>query len=135
MRAHPNVISLFAERKHPLSSVEALRPMEFALDVLKRTGLRDEEVVRTFRIFGAYIMGFVLMEAGHMMSGIGGGADGTESPTSAEIAALLPAGEVPSFVSLLPHLLTCDTDENFEFGLELIIAGIQARLAAARATT
>jgi AcrR family transcriptional regulator len=126
MRAHPNVIALFAERKHPMSSIDALRPMEFALDLLKRTGLPDDEVVRTFRIFGAYIMGFVLMEQGHMLSGVGGG----EQPDADEVAALLDAEQVPSFVSLLPHLVSCDTDENFDFGLELLIAGIGSRIAA-----
>src|SRR3954471_6764949 len=126
MRAHPNVIALFAERKHPLSSVDALRPMEFALDVLKRTGLPDDEVVRTFRIFGAYIMGFVLMEQGNMMSGVGG----AERPSPEDVEALLDANEVPSFVSLLPHLISCDTDENFDFGLELLVAGIRSRISA-----
>jgi AcrR family transcriptional regulator len=129
LRAHPNVISLFAERKHPLSSVDALRPMEFALNTLKRSGLSDADTVRAFRVFGGYIMGFVLMEAGNMMSGVGG----QESPTPAEVAALLPRDQVPSFVELLPHLATCDTDDNFDFGLELIIAGIQARLGSASA--
>jgi hypothetical protein len=49
------------------------------------------------------------------------------------VAALLPRDQVPSFVELLPHLATCDTDDNFDFGLELIIAGIQARLGSAPA--
>jgi AcrR family transcriptional regulator len=129
MRAHPNVISRFAERKHPLASVDALRPMEFALDTLTRSGLSDADTVRAFRVFGGYIMGFVLMEVGNMMSGVGG----EESPTPAEVAALLPRDQVPSFVELLPHLTQCDPDENFDFGLELIIAGIQARLGGAAA--
>jgi AcrR family transcriptional regulator len=128
MRAHPNVIGLFAERKHPLSSVDALRPMEFALDTLKRSGLSDADTVKAFRVFGGYIMGFVLMEAGNMMSGVGG----EETPTPAQAAALLPVDQVPSFVAMLPHLTECDPDENFDFGLELIIAGIQARLEAGK---
>ena len=126
LRSHPNVIALFAERKHPMSSVAGLRPMEFALDVIRRTGLSDDEVVRTFRVFGGYIMGFVLMEQGNMLSGVGG----AEKPTASDVAALLDANEVPCFVSLLPHLVDCDTDENFDFGLELLIAGIRSRIAA-----
>jgi AcrR family transcriptional regulator len=126
LRAHPNVIALFAERKNPPSSVQALRPMEFALDVLKRTGLPDADVVRAFRVFGGYIMGFVLMEQSNMLTGVGG----VEQRTPAEIAALLDEEQVPAFASLLPHLVSCDTDENFEFGLELLIAGIRSRIAA-----
>src|SRR5436190_3270941 len=126
LRSHPNVIALFAERKHAPSSVAALRPMEFALAVLQRTGLSDDEVVRTFRVFGGYILGFVLMEEGNMLSGVGG----VDKPTPADVAALLDTDEVPSFVSLLPQLVECDTDENFDFGLELLIAGIRSRIAA-----
>ncbi|MFL5767139.1 MAG: TetR/AcrR family transcriptional regulator [Actinomycetota bacterium] len=126
LRSHPNVIALFAERKHPMTSVAALRPMEFALDVFKRTGLSDDEVVRTFRVFGGYIMGFVLMEQGKMMSGVGD----AQTPAPADVAALLDSNEVPSFVSLLPQLVNCNTDENFDFGLELLIAGIRSRIAA-----
>ena len=126
LRAHPNVVSLFAERKHPVSSVEALRPIEFALDVFKRTGLSDDEVVRTFRVFGGYIMGFVLMEQGNLISGVGG----AETPAPGDVAAMLDTDEVPNFVTLIPHLEACDTDENFDFGLELLIAGIRSRIGA-----
>jgi AcrR family transcriptional regulator len=126
LRAHPNVIALFAERKHPLSSIDALRPMEFALDVLRRSGLPDAEVVNAFRVLGGYIMGFVMIETGKMMSGMGGEQDATRE----DVEEILPAGEVPNFLALLPHLGACQPDQNFDFGLELIISGIEARVAA-----
>jgi Tetracyclin repressor-like, C-terminal domain len=125
LRAHPNVIALFAERKHPLSSIDALRPMEFALDVLRRSGLPDAEVVNAFRVLGGYIMGFVMIETGKMMSGMGGEQDATRE----DVEEIL-AGEVPNFLALLPHLGACEPGQNFDFGLELIISGIEARVAA-----
>jgi AcrR family transcriptional regulator len=126
LRAHPNVIALFAERKHPLSSIDALRPMEFALDVLRRSGLPDAEVVNAFRVLGGYIMGFVMIETGKMMSGMGGEQDATRE----DVAELVPADEVPNFLALLPYLGSCEPNQNFDFGLELIISGIEARIAA-----
>src|SRR5437867_110737 len=62
LKAHPNVTQIFAERTKPMVSPEALRPMEFALDVLRRAGLSDRDAVRTFHAFGGYIQGFVLIE-------------------------------------------------------------------------
>ena len=126
LRAHPNVIALFAERKHPLSSIDALRPMEFALDVLRRSGLPDAEVVNAFRVLGGYIMGFVMIETGKMMSGMGGEQDATRE----DVAEFVPPGEVPNFLALLPYLGSCEPNQNFDFGLELIISGIEARIAA-----
>src|SRR5438552_1200790 len=66
LKAHPNVISLFAERTKPLSTPDSMRPMEFALQILKSAGLSDREALMTFHAFGGYIQGFVMMELGQM---------------------------------------------------------------------
>src|SRR4029450_6060997 len=57
MPAHPTVIALFAESKHPASSPERLRPMEWAFEMLGRGGLSEIEVVHAFRAFGGSITG------------------------------------------------------------------------------
>lgn len=126
LRAHPNVCTLLSERRKPIASPKALRPIEFALDVLHRAGLSDAETVQTFRLFGGFIMGFVLMEIGEMMTGI----DGAPSMTQEQLAAVLPVGMVPHFVKMSPYLAECDADADFEFGLDLIIDGIRARVGA-----
>src|SRR5581483_3435831 len=111
--AHPNVCTLLSERRKPIASPEALRPIEYALDVLHRAGLTEKETVQAFRLFGGYVMT---------------GVDGAPLMTPEELGAVLPPALVPRFLQMLPHLQECDPDEDFEFGLDVLIAGIRARV-------
>ncbi|MGH2528150.1 MAG: TetR/AcrR family transcriptional regulator C-terminal domain-containing protein [Actinomycetota bacterium] len=129
LKAHPNVITLLVERKHPMTSVEALQPMEHALEIIRQGGLPEEDTVQAFRAIGGYIFGFVMMEVGNMVAGQG------ERYTDAqmeELARALPADRLPRFLELLPYLARCDDDATFDFGLELLLDGIRARAARAR---
>jgi AcrR family transcriptional regulator len=121
LRAHPNVITLMTAATRPMLSPEALRPSEVAFDILRRAGLDDAETARAFCAFGGYIMGYVLMEAGTM----GGGS---EAADVAEVLASLPRDELPRACDVLPHLLSADRDERFEYGLDLLLAGLEGTL-------
>lgn len=125
LRSHPNVITVLVERKHPLMSVEALRPMEVALDILIRAGLSEREAVQAYQAIGAYIFGFVTMEVGFLTPGSAGPAEGL----SAEETARMMPPELPCFGRLLPWFATCDLDATFDLGLELLLEGIRARSA------
>ncbi len=128
MLAHPNVIALFAESKHPAASPERLRPMEWALDLLRRGGLSEEEVVYTFRAIGGYIMGSALNEVANPVPGMG---DRDHRAEHRDLAGALPSDEFPNMTRLLPFLAECDADATFEFGLDLIVQGITTRTARA----
>jgi len=128
MTAHPTVIALFAESKHPASSPERLRPMEWAFDLLRRGGLSDDDVVHAFRAFGGYIMGFVLNEVANPVPGMG---DRDHRAEHEQLARILPAEEFPNLARLLPLLAECDPEVDFEFGLDLLLDGIKARTARA----
>ena len=128
MTAHPTVIALFAESKHPASSPERLRPMEWAFDLLRRGGLSDDEVVHAFRAFGGYIMGFVLNEVANPVPGMG---DRDHRAEHEQLARILPSEQFPNLVRLLPLLAECDPEVDFEFGLDLLLDGIKARAARA----
>jgi len=133
LKAHPNVMTLWADRQQPLDDVRALMPMEFALRVIHRTGVDDREAVRIFNVLGGYIMGVVIMETGGLFSaGTTGGADRSELHDTAgsDPASLVPADLLPCIAASMPHLAECDPDEQFEFGLDLLLAGIEARLSA-----
>src|SRR3989442_1790646 len=84
LKPHPNVIPLFAERHKPMTSVDALKPMEGAFDILRRAGLSGHDVVQAFRAFGGYIMGFVLMETGNLYA-----AGGIQVPDPEQLAQIL----------------------------------------------
>ena len=128
MTAHPTVIALFAESKHPASSPDRLRPMEWAFDLLRRGGLSDDDVVHAFRAFGGYIMGFVLNEVANPVPGMG---DRDHRAEHEDLARLLPGEEFPNLARLLPLLAECDPEVDFEFGLDLLLDGIKARAARA----
>jgi TetR/AcrR family tetracycline transcriptional repressor len=129
MIAHPTVIALFAESKHPASSPERLRPMEWAFEILGRGGLSEDEVVHAFRAIGGYIMGSVLNEVANPVPGLG---DRDHRAEHEQLAGALPPTEFPNLVRLLPLMAECDAEVDFEFGLDLLIAGLRAKVDSSR---
>ncbi len=125
LRRHPNVMTLLSERKHPLMSLDALRPMEIALEVLHRAGLSAPDAVQAFHAFGGYIMGFVMMETGPAF----GMDDEHHGLMHQEMTRAVPVEALPRVVEALPHFEDCDWDAQFEFGLDLMIEGVRARIA------
>jgi AcrR family transcriptional regulator len=124
LKSHPNVLALFAERQKPMTDLDALMPMEFALRTIGRAGMTEREAVQVFNVMGGYIMGFVMMESGRMF---GGGTMEKDTPSPDQLTHVLAAGQLPCVAAALPHLASCDPDEQFEFGLDLLLAGLQAR--------
>jgi AcrR family transcriptional regulator len=125
LKKHPNVMRLFAEERGPVRSIDSMRPTEFALRLLRSTGLSDRDAAQAFHAFGGYIQGFVMMENGS----IAGGADPEHVKAHAALAAVLP-DEFEAMQAVAPYFLECDTDEQFEFGLDLLIRGLGAKVGA-----
>lgn len=121
LRAHPNVIQLFAERKRAGASPDSLAPMDAALLALRRAGLSDRDAVQAFNTIGSFIFGSVMMETGRLF-GNHEQLDGFP-PVAAD--------RFPSLALCGPYLADCDFDEQFEFGLELMLEGIRAKIGAA----
>ena len=123
LQAHPDVMRLFAETHGPsTSSPESLKPTEFALRLLQEVGLSDRDTVQAFHAFGGYIQGFVMMEGGSI-----------KGRTPEEHAPSLDDGDLEAFPTLHAvnqYWTDCDPDEQFEFGLDLLIRGLKARVAA-----
>jgi AcrR family transcriptional regulator len=122
LKAHPQVIQLFAERNKPMASVSSLRPMEFALACLRGIGLSAEEAGEAFHAVGGYIFGFVLMETREMFGGP------SSAMTPDELQAAIPSDELPNVAECFPAAGGIDADHQFEFGLDLLLRGLQARL-------
>lgn len=134
LRDHPNVIAVWADRQSPMTDLEGLMPMEFALRVIGRAGIEAREGVLVFNVLGGYIMGVVMMEVGAMFSGPAHGAKAAGAPAvhskfpREAFDTSWPTDRIPCITAALPHLAACDPDEQFEFGLDLMLAGIQARV-------
>jgi TetR/AcrR family transcriptional regulator, tetracycline repressor protein len=122
LQAHPAVMRLFAEQRGPVRSIESMRPMEYALRLLRDAGLSDRDTAQAFHAFGGYIQGFVMMELGS----IAGGSDEEHLKAHAALAAAT-SGEFAALQAVSPYFAECDADEQFEFGLDLLIAGLAAK--------
>jgi TetR/AcrR family transcriptional regulator, tetracycline repressor protein len=132
LRQHPNVMAVWADRQRPMTDLEGLMPMEFALRVIARSGIDAREGVQVFNVLGGYIMGVVMMEVGAMFAGgttKSGQAGHMHAKMGDEVfSSFVPAERLPCITAALPHFADCDPDQQFEFGLDLMLAGIQARV-------
>jgi len=125
LQAHPDLMRLFAMTHGPdPRSAEALEPTEFAMRVIRAAGLSDRDTLQAFHAFGGYIQGFVMME--------GGPIKGTPDHGEAFDADAIPADAYPVLAAVSRYFAECDADEQFEFGLDLMIRGLEARVAATR---
>jgi AcrR family transcriptional regulator len=124
--AHPNVITLLSEGKGPFTNPDALRAYEFALDVFRSVGLAEADSVKAFHTFGGYILGFVMMELGPM---VGGPDDEAHGRAHEEMTRMLASADLPRLREAFPYIIDCDVEEQFEFGLELLIEGLRTRVA------
>lgn len=122
LQAHPEVMRLFASERGPVRSPESMRPMEFALRLFKDAGLSERDTAQAFHAFGGYIQGFVMMELGS----IAGGSDEAHVKAHADLVSALPE-EFEALVAVSPYFAECDADEQFEFGLDLLIRGLEAK--------
>jgi AcrR family transcriptional regulator len=123
---HPTVITLMTERKRPFTSADSLRAYEFALEIFRSAGLSEADSVKAFHVFGGFILGFVTMELGLM---VGGPEDEAHVRAHQEMARMLESADLPRMREAMPHFMNCDLEEQFEFGLDLLIEGIRARIA------
>jgi TetR/AcrR family tetracycline transcriptional repressor len=121
LRAHPSVIQLFGERKHSGASVDSLRPMDAALSALRRAGLSEADAAQAFHTIGSFIFGSVMMDTGQPF---GSGGHPGAFPTGIE-------AELPNVAACGPYLAECDLDAQFEFGLDLMLEGLRAKIGAA----
>ena len=124
--AHPNVITLMTDRKSAFTNAESLRAYEFALDLFRSAGLSEADSVKAFHSFAGYILGYVMMELGLM---VGGPEDEEHVRAHEEMARLLASADLPRLREALPYIIDCDVEEQFEFGLDLLIQGLRARTA------
>jgi AcrR family transcriptional regulator len=122
---HPSVCQLLAERHKPLDGVATYRAMDAALGVLRNAGLSDREAAQAFNALGSYILGYVMMEQGLML-----GTDEEHAQQHQLVVQALQGAGMPNALACFPYFADCSTDEQFDFGLDLMIRGIRARVEA-----
>jgi TetR/AcrR family tetracycline transcriptional repressor len=121
--AHPAVVPYALQR--PGLGPHGLRLGEAIYDILRPAGFSDQAVVGTVYALLTYILGFVALEVPRA---------GTDPQTSDEFVrrlhaffAALPPGEFPHTVHLAAQLARISTDDQFQFGIRIFLAGLNAQ--------
>jgi AcrR family transcriptional regulator len=127
MRAHPSVVRLFGSRT--TRSQRAMRgSYEQVLQALVDIGLEPGRAVRAYGLLLVYALGFSGYELPRPW-----GRDPQQVEGVGELRRqrglfyqALPQDEFPVMVSLSDVLVTLPSDEQFEWGLAVLVAGILA---------
>jgi AcrR family transcriptional regulator len=121
--AHPGVMTLLTERDKPFTTVDSLQLYERIFDLFRMAGLSEADTAQAFHVFGGYILGSVTLELGLMV-----GSPKDEAHHE-EMARLVESADLPRMREVMPFLIDCDLDAQFDFGLDLMIEGLRSRIA------
>jgi AcrR family transcriptional regulator len=119
--AHPHIVPLIAMR--PFNTVTALKNVEYAFGLTLSLGLNENEALHVFRALAGFATGYTLAETGGFF------AEGTGPKTDYTIdTADLTSGEYPNLTKMIPVILNCNHDEEFEFGIDLFLEGLKKKM-------
>jgi AcrR family transcriptional regulator len=128
LRRHPWATPLMESRTHP--GTATLRHHDAVLATLRRSGFSIPMAAHAYSLLDSYIYGFALEEAALPF--------GPQTVAGAVEAFLtqFPAEEYPHLTELAAkHVLQpgYDYGDEFDFGLELILEGLERRLSSTKA--
>jgi len=109
---HPELLPVAATQR--IEGAAAYRGAEALFATLRAAGLSGDHIVQAFDALVSFTVGFTQREAALRLS------DTAALPGLRE----LPRDEFPNVLALAGILMTRDMEENFNAGLDLLIAGI-----------
>lgn len=119
---HPHIVPVLMSR--PALSPAALRWYDAALSLLRSGGLNEKSAARGYAALYAYTLGFAAIEGVR-----------ASAPSGARVRRSirghlegLPPESVATLAEIAPRVGRFD-QSHFEFGLDLLIVGLQARVA------
>ena len=101
----------------------ALRGAEWMMAVLRAGGLSDHVTALAVDLLSLYVMGIAYED------GLSRGSDPQEAEFIAQLReyfARLPVERFPNFVALAEEITSGDPSTRFEFGLEVLVRGLEA---------
>jgi TetR/AcrR family transcriptional regulator, tetracycline repressor protein len=120
--AHPHAYGLlFGRGVLPLPALQAI---DVALEALERAGLNREQAAEMIRTLVAYATGYALLELSAAPA-----AGATEMEQIVTLTRALPRDAPIHLVEVARLMADCDMDYQFNLGLDLILTGLEARLA------
>lgn len=104
------------------SGAARLRYYDWVLGTLVTAGFTLDQAVRSFSLLDSYVYGF-----GIQQFNMSAGADGPPEEMAEAILASIPAEEYPFLHRMASHAMQTgyDADADFEFGLEIILDGLE----------
>jgi AcrR family transcriptional regulator len=126
LRAHPWALGLLESRRHPGPAL--LRHHDAVLGCLRGAGFPVPLASHAFSVLDAYVYGFVLTELNLPMEA---GEDAREFASGLGLAV----EDYPHLVEMMTEQVaggTYDYADEFGYGLELVLDGLEQRLARAR---
>ena len=114
---HPNVFPLLVVR--PPDTMDGVWLVEEFLKTLREAGFDPETALFAFRALSSYASGYAMAEIRGFAMEPAGSRLGASS---------LSREDFPHILELGDRLETVDHDAEFEFGLDLIIAGLKEKL-------
>jgi AcrR family transcriptional regulator len=118
---HPSLVKVRAER--PVLRPEALRFAESGLTILRNAGFSRTDAARAFRLLFTYVFGYVSFSPDEQAE--------QARRASRAATATLPPDEYPALNESSEEVAEAMAGEaTFDFGLDLIIGGLEAHLRA-----
>lgn len=106
-----------------------LHMMESVIGTMREAGFTADMAHHGWHTLVAHVLGYVLQETATpiLVSSNPARAAGSRSVSLAD----LPRDEFPHIVEIAPLLAECETADEFEFGLDVIVSGLAAKLVTA----
>ncbi len=106
-----------------------LQMMESVVGTMREAGFTADMAHHGWHTLVAHVLGYVLQETATpiLLSTSPARAAGNRSVSLAD----LPSGDFPHIVEIAPLLAECETADEFEFGLDVILSGLAAKLVSA----
>ncbi|WP_413804905.1 TetR/AcrR family transcriptional regulator C-terminal domain-containing protein [Streptomyces sp. OE57] len=120
-KEHPKAFPLVLTR--PTQSPAALEAMRSTLSCLDELRLAPEEMVHVLRGYTAFMVGSIMRELGYAIYLGAMDSDQVQQRTEA-----IAASGDPILTATAPYLADSDHDAEFQYGLELMISGLAAKV-------
>lgn len=126
--AHPHAYSLVMTRE--VVSEPALSLFDAKLNALKEARFEQDLAARAVRTLVSYGIGYGAVELSYLLSEDQGSAEepASEVERLMRIMRMVPRDVPPRLAEVARIICDCDVDAQFDFGLELILFGLEAML-------
>ncbi|MFJ2198694.1 TetR/AcrR family transcriptional regulator C-terminal domain-containing protein [Streptomyces violaceusniger] len=120
-KQHPKAFPLVLTR--PTQSPAALEAIRSTLSCFDELRLDPEEMVHALRGYTAFVVGSIMRDLGYAIYLGAMDSDQVQQRTEA-----IAASGDPLLTATAPHLADSDDDAEFQYGLELLISGLAAKV-------